>query len=36
VRNPSKVAEERWFYPDGSVLIFQNGLLNRVERQPSK
>lgn len=36
VRGTSKVAEEQWFYPDGSVLIFQNGLLNRVERQQSK
>jgi hypothetical protein len=32
----SKVAEERWTYPDGSVLIFQNGLLNGVEHPQSK
>lgn len=24
-------SEEHWFYSDGSVVIFQNGLLNRVE-----
>lgn len=36
VRGPSKVAEEHWLYPDGSLLIFQSGLLNRVERPQSK
>lgn len=36
MRGTSKVAEEHWFYPNGSVLIFHNGLLNRVERPQSK
>ena len=31
-----KVAEEHWTYPDGSILIFQNGLLTGVERPQSK
>ena len=26
-------AEEHWFYADGSIAIFHNGLLNRVERK---
>lgn len=32
----AKVAEEHWFYPDGSVLVFYNGLLNRVEPKQAK
>jgi len=36
VRGPIRIAEEHWFYPDGSVLIFHNNLLNRVERQDNK
>lgn len=36
VRGPIKVAEEHWLYPNGSVLIFHNGLLSRVERPESK
>jgi len=36
VRGPIKVAEEQWFYPNGSVLIFHNGLLIKVERQENK
>jgi len=36
VSGASKISEEHWVYPDGSVLIFRNGLLNRVERQQSK
>jgi len=36
LRGTAKLDEEHWFYPDGSVLIFHNGLLNRVERQQSK
>ena len=36
VRGPIKVAEEQWLYPDGSVLIFHNGLLNKVERREAK
>lgn len=27
----TKVVEEQWFYPDGSVLIFHNGLLSRID-----
>lgn len=34
VQSPIKLAEEHWLYADGSVLIFHNGLLNRVERPP--
>ena len=30
---PSKVAEEQWFYADGSVLTFNNRLLSRVEKR---
>jgi len=36
VRGPIKAAEEHWLYPDGSLLIFQNGLLIRVERKESR
>jgi hypothetical protein len=36
VQGPIKVAEEQWFYPDGSVLIFHNGLLSRVEGRERK
>ncbi len=32
LRGLTKVAEEHWFYPDGSVLIFNNGLLTRTEK----
>ena len=28
-----KVAEEHWFYADGSVLTFNNGLLSKVEKR---
>jgi hypothetical protein len=31
VRGPQRFAEEHWFYADGSVLIFQNKLLTRIE-----
>ena len=33
VRGPTKIAEEQWFYPDGSVLIFSSGLLSRIEHR---
>jgi hypothetical protein len=36
VQGPIKVAEEQWLYPDGSVLIFHNGLLSKVERKETK
>ena len=32
VQGPIKVAEEHWLYPDGSLLIFHNGLLSKIER----
>ena len=31
LRGPVKVAEEHWFYADGSVLIFHNGLLSKID-----
>jgi hypothetical protein len=30
---PVKLAEEHWFYADGSVLIFHNELLSKIERK---
>ncbi|HEX7232083.1 MAG TPA: hypothetical protein VF452_16905, partial [Candidatus Binatia bacterium] len=34
VRGATKnVTEEQWFYPDGTILIFTNGLLSRAERR---
>jgi len=33
LRGDTKNAEEQWFYPDGTVLIFSNGLLSRTERR---
>ena len=33
LRGATKNAEEQWFYPDGTVLIFSNGLLSRIERR---
>ena len=33
LRGVTKIAEEQWFYPDGTVLIFSNGLLSRTERR---
>ena len=35
-RGVTSVKEERWFYPDGSTLTFQNGLLTNVERSANK
>lgn len=35
-RGPIKVAEERWYYPDGSLLTFHNGLLSQLERIDAK
>ena len=35
-RGVTSVSEERWFYPDGSILTFQNGLLTNVERSANK
>jgi hypothetical protein len=31
IRGPQHVREEHWFYPDGVVLIFRNGALNRID-----
>jgi hypothetical protein len=41
VRGPQRSSEEHWFYPDGDVLVFQNGLLyqlrkNEKEQQPER
>ena len=36
IRGTTKVAEERWFYADGSVLTFHNGLLSSVEKRENK
>ena len=33
IRGPQNISEEQWFYADGNVLVFQNNLLNRVERK---
>jgi hypothetical protein len=35
VHGPLRIAEEQWVYPDGSVLIFNNGLLSRIEKTKS-
>jgi hypothetical protein len=35
-RGTSKVAEERWFYPDGTILTFHNGLLSSTEKKENK
>ena len=31
-RGPLNIQEERWYYPDGSVLLFRSGILNQVTR----
>jgi hypothetical protein len=31
IRGPQHISEEHWFYPDGIVLIFRNGALNRID-----
>ena len=35
-RGPVKFPEELWFYPDGSVLTFHNGLLSKIEKREAK
>jgi hypothetical protein len=35
-RGTSKVAEERWFYADGTMLTFHNGLLSGIEKKENK
>ena len=32
IKGPQHSSEEHWFYPDGTLLIFRNGALNRIER----
>ena len=36
IQAPQRFGEEHWFYPDGSVVIFQNGLLIRIEPKEKK
>jgi len=36
LRGPLRVRTERWIYPDGLILTFQNGILNKVERSGNK
>jgi hypothetical protein len=31
IKGPQHWTEEHWFYPDGTLLIFRNGALNRIE-----
>ena len=31
IKGPQHSSEEHWFYPDGTLLIFRNGALNRIE-----
>jgi hypothetical protein len=31
IRGPQHSSEEQWFYTDGTLLIFRNGALNRLE-----
>jgi hypothetical protein len=33
IQSPQGNVEEQWFYPDGNVVVFNNGLLNRVQRK---
>ncbi len=33
IKGPQFISEEQWFYPSGNVLVFNNGLLSRVERK---
>jgi hypothetical protein len=36
IQAPQRFGEEHWFYADGSVVIFQNGLLIRIEPKEKK
>jgi hypothetical protein len=36
IQAPQRFGEEHWFYADGSVLIFQNGLLTGIEPMEGK
>jgi len=31
IKGPQHSAEEHWFYPDGTLLVFRNGAVNRIE-----
>jgi len=31
IKGPQHSSEEHWFYPDGTLLVFRNGALNRIE-----
>ncbi len=33
IKGPQQLSEDQWFYPNGNVLVFNNGLLNRIERK---
>jgi hypothetical protein len=33
IKAPPNISEQQWFYADGNVLVFRNGLLSRVERK---
>jgi hypothetical protein len=35
-RGATALNEERWFYPDGAVLIFRNNILTQVDRSNAK
>ena len=35
VKAQLNVAEEHWLYPDGSTVVFYNGLLNRIQPAPA-
>lgn len=32
IKGPQHSSEEHWFYPEGTLLIFRNGALNRLEK----
>jgi hypothetical protein len=31
IKGPQHANEEHWFYPDGTLLVFRNGAVNRIE-----
>jgi hypothetical protein len=33
IKGPQNISEEQWFYTNGNVLVFHNGLLSRVEQK---
>jgi hypothetical protein len=36
VSRPQRTNEVQWFYPDGSTLVFHNGLLSRIEHKSAQ